>query len=287
MTVLWHHCAMVQIGQINKLKVVKKMEYGVFLDGGSDGEILLPARYAPENCEVGAELEVFVCFDSEDRLVAMTEMPFAMVGTFGLLKVKSIERVGAFLDWGLPKDLFLPYSEQTRDLKIGQNVLVYLYLDNTDRIASSMRLDRFMDKESGNYEAGQSVDLLIAAKTDLGYKAIINGRHWGMLYANEVFQQLEYGQRLKGFIKQVRDDGKIDLRLNEAGHKATADIGERIMELLKSKGGFLPITDKTDPEAIYDLFGVSKKKYKIALGGLYKKRLITVHDDGIRLVDGR
>ncbi|CAE79286.1 S1-like domain-containing RNA-binding protein [Bdellovibrio bacteriovorus] len=278
---------MVQIGQINKLKVVKTMEYGVFLDGGSDGEILLPARYQPEKCEVGDELEVFVCFDSEDRLVAMTEMPFAMVGTFGLLKVKSIERVGAFLDWGLPKDLFLPFSEQTRDLKIGQNVLVYLYLDNTDRISSSMRLERFIDKESGNYEAGQSVDLLIAAKTDLGYKAIINGRHWGMLYANEVFQQLEYGQRLKGFIKQVRDDGKIDLRLNEAGHKATADIGERIMELLKSKGGFLPITDKTDPEAIYDLFGVSKKKYKMALGGLYKKRLITVHDDGIRLAVGR
>lgn len=278
---------MVEIGQVNKLKVVKKMEYGVFLDGGSDGEILLPARYQPTVCEVGDELEVFVCFDSEDRLVAMTEMPFAMVGTFGLLKVKSIERVGAFLDWGLPKDLLLPFSEQTRDLKIGQNVLVYLYLDKSDRISSSMRLDRFLSKEPGNYEAGQSVDLLIAAKTDLGYKAVINGLHWGMLYGNEVFQQLDYGQRLKGFIKQVRDDGKIDLRLDQAGHKATADIGEKILELLKAKGGFLPITDKTDPDAIYDLFGVSKKKFKIALGGLYKQRLISVHEDGIRLVGGR
>lgn len=276
--------AMVQIGQVNKLKVLKHSDFGVFLDGGDDGEILLPLRYMPEQCEVDDIIEVFVCYDSEDRLIAMTEMPFAMVGTFAHLKVKSIERVGAFLDWGLPKDLFLPFSEQTRELKIGQYVCVYLYIDKSDRISSSMRLDRFIDKEPGTYEVGQSVDLFIAAKTDLGYKAIINGRHWGMLYSNEVFQALDHGQRLKGFIKNLREDGKIDLSLQQLGHKAAADIGEQILQILKAKGGFLPINDKTAAETIYDLFGVSKKKYKMALGGLYKKRLITVDEDGVRLV---
>lgn len=274
---------MVQIGQINKLKVLKKADFGVFLDGGDDGEILLPQRYMPEQCEVDDVLEVFICFDSEDRLIATTEMPFAMVGDFARLRVKSIERVGAFLDWGLPKDLFLPFSEQTRDIKPGQYVIVFVYLDKSDRISASMRLDRHIDKEPGKYEVGQSVDLFIAAKTDLGYKAVINGRHWGMLYANEVFQLLEYGQRVKGYIKTLRPDGKIDLSLQKTGHHAAADIGDLILETLTAKGGFLAINDKTSPETIYDLFGVSKKKYKMALGGLYKRRLITVEEDGVRL----
>ncbi|WP_347356950.1 S1-like domain-containing RNA-binding protein [Bdellovibrio sp.] len=278
---------MVQIGQINKLKVIKRAEFGVFLDGENDGEILLPRRYVPEKCELGDEVEVFVCFDSEDRLMATTEMPFAMVGTFANLRVKSLERVGAFLDWGLPKDLFLPFSEQTRELKVGQYAVVHLYLDKSDRISASMRLERFIDKEPGAYEAGQVVDLFIAAKTDLGYKAIINNRHWGILFGNEVFQRLDYGQKLQGYIKNVRDDGKVDLTLHQqqlTGHKAAAGIDDKILEALKARGGFLPINDKTDAELIYDLFGVSKKKYKIALGGLYKRRLVTISDDGLRLV---
>ncbi|UXR63930.1 S1-like domain-containing RNA-binding protein [Bdellovibrio bacteriovorus] len=275
---------MVQIGQINKLKVIKRAEFGVFLDGDSDGEILLPRRYVPEKCELGDELEVFVCYDSEDRLMATTEMPFAMVGTFANLRVKSLERVGAFLDWGLTKDLFLPFSEQTRDLKMGQYAVVYLYLDKSDRISASMRLERFIDKEPGTYEPGQVVDLFIAAKTDLGYKTIINNRHWGMLFGNEVFQRLDYGQKLQGYIKNVRDDGKIDLTLQQqTGYKAAAGIAEKILQVLKERGGFLPINDKTDAEVIYDLFGVSKKKYKMALGGLYKQRLVTISDDGLRL----
>nr|BFD59130.1 S1-like domain-containing RNA-binding protein [Bdellovibrio sp. CKG001]BFD62508.1 S1-like domain-containing RNA-binding protein [Bdellovibrio sp. HM001] len=276
---------MVQIGQINKLKVIKRAEFGVFLDGDSDGEILLPRRYMPEKCELGDELEVFICYDSEDRLMATTEMPFAMVGTFANLRVKSMERVGAFLDWGLPKDLLLPFSEQTRDLKVGQYAVVYLYLDKSDRISASMRLERFIDKEPGTYEPGQAVDLFIAAKSDLGYKAIINNRHWGLLFGNEVFQRLDYGQKLQGYIKNVRDDGKIDLTLQQqTGYKAAAGIAEKILQVLKERGGFLPINDKTDAEVIYDLFGVSKKKYKMALGGLYKQRLVTISDDGLRLV---
>ncbi|KHD87531.1 MAG: GntR family transcriptional regulator [Bdellovibrio sp. ArHS] len=276
---------MVQIGQYNKLKVVKHADFGVFLDGGDDGEILLPLRYMPDPCEVGDELEVFICYDSEDRLLATTEEPFAQVGDFAHLKVKAIEKVGAFLDWGLTKDLFLPYSEQTRELRAGQYVIVFIYLDKSDRITASMRLDRFIEKEPGNYQEGEAVNLFIAAKTDLGFKAIINGRHWGVLYQNEVFQPLYHGERVKGYIKQIRPDGKIDLSLQQLGHKGSDDIGEKILDLLKQKRGFLPLTEKTAPEEIYKLFGVSKKKYKMALGGLYKKRLVTIQDDGIRLVE--
>lgn len=274
---------MIEIGRFNKLKVVKKVEFGVFLDGAEDGEILLPHRNCPESCEIGDEIEVFIYRDSEDRLVATTDVPFAQLGEFANLRVKALEKVGAFLDWGLPKDLLVPFSEQTRELRTGQYALVFLYLDKSDRICGSMRLDRYIDKTPGTYETEQAVDLLIAARTDLGFKAIINGRHWGMLYANEVFTNLEVGQRTKGIVKSVRPDGKIDLSLQKLGHKGSDDIGEKILALLKARGGYLEINDKTAADVIYQFFGVSKKKYKMALGGLYKKRLITIEDNGIRL----
>jgi len=212
------------------------------------------------------------------------ETPLAWVGEFAFLKVVDIKEIGAFLDWGLPKDLFLPHSEQTRSIQVGQSVIVYIYLDKTERITASMRLDRHVSSEPEKYTEGQEVDLLIVAETDMGFKAIINNHHWGVLYHSEVFQPLSYGQRIKGFIKKLREDSKIDLILQQAGHKAAqGDIGPKILEELKKQGGFLPVNDKTSAETIYDLFGVSKKKYKIALGGLYKKRLITVDEDGIRL----
>lgn len=280
---MWHFFGVVQIGQLNKLKVIKHADFGVYLDGGDDGEILLPLRDMPDPCEVDDIIEVFICYDSEDRLIATTQIPFVMVGEFAHLKVKAKESVGAFLDWGLPKDLFLPFSEQTREIRVGQYVIVHVYLDKSGRISASMRLDRHIDKEPGEYEENQSVDLMIAAKTELGFKAIINNRHWGILYENEVFQRLDIGQKLKGFIKKLRPDGKIDLSLSRLGYKAADDVAEKIMEVLKSKGGFLNITDKTSPEVIYQVFGVSKKKYKMALGGLYKKRLIAISDDGIKL----
>ena len=214
-----------------------------------------------------------------------SETPLAWVGEFAYLKVVDTKEVGAFLDWGLEKDLFLPHSEQTRSIQPGQSVIVYIYLDKAERITASMRLDKHVSAEPEKYTEGQEVDLLIVAETDLGFKAIINNHHWGVLYHSEVFQPLSYGQRIKGFIKKLREDGKIDLILQQAGHKAAqGDIGPRILEELKKQGGFLPVNDKTSAETIYELFGVSKKKYKIALGGLYKKRLITVDDDGIRLV---
>lgn len=280
---LWHFIDVIQIGQLNKLKVIKHTDFGVYLDGGDDGEILLPRRDMPNPCEVGDIIEVFICYDSEDRLIATTQIPFVMVGEFAHLTVKAKESVGVFLDWGLPKDLFLPFSEQTREIRVGQYVIVRAYLDKSDRISASMRLDRHIDKEPGVYEVGQNVDLMIVAKTELGFKAIINNRHWGILYENEVFQRLYIGQKLKGFIKKVRPDGKIDLSLSKAGYQAADDVAEKILEVLKAKGGFLGITDKTSPESIYQLFGVSKKKYKMALGGLYKKRLIAILEDGIKL----
>lgn len=274
---------MLHIGEWNKLKVVKDVDFGLYLDDTEDGEILLPNRYVPEDATVGDELEVFIYSDSEDRLIATTEGPIATVGQFALLKVKSVERVGAFLDWGLLKDLLLPYREQSRELHVGDSVLVYIYLDNTERICASMRIERHIEKSPGDYQPGQQVELMIAGKTELGYKAIVDGRHFGVIFANEVFQPLRQGQIVDGFIKQVRPDGKIDLSLQKTGHTAGDDIAPKIIDMLKQKGGFLAITDKTAPETIYRLFGASKKKFKIALGGLYKNRKIVIGDDGIRI----
>lgn len=276
---------MIQVGKFNKLKALKHVDFGVYLDGGDDGEILLPLRYMPEQCEVGDEVDVFICFDSDDRLMATTEKPKAQAGDFALLKVVATTPVGAFLDWGLPKDLFLPFAEQTRALRVGQEILVYIYVDKSDRLSASMRLERNIEKTGAKYEEGQPVNLIIAGRTDLGFKAIVENRHWGVLYGNEVFQPLHQGQQIQGYIKKMREDGKIDLSLQKTGHKsANEDVGPKILELLKQKNGFLAINDKTPPEEIYRLFGVSKKKYKIALGGLYKQRLISVDEDGIRLV---
>lgn len=207
----------------------------------------------------------------------------ASIGEFALLRVVSIESVGAFLDWGLPKDLFLPFREQTHSIEPGDEVLVYLYTDNSGRPSASMRLEKFLDKNTSGYQVEQKVDLLIFDETALGYKAIINAKHLGILYKNEVFQDLRYGDRVTGYIKKIREDGKIDLQLQAFGSKGSDNIGEKILNLLKEKNGFLPLTDKTPPETIYELFGVSKKKYKMALGGIYKKQLISIDEDGIRL----
>jgi uncharacterized protein len=275
----------VKLGRLNDLTVVDFDPSGAYFDGGDEGDILLPRAEVPSGCEIGTKLEVFVYLDSEDLLTATLKRPFAQVGEFAVLKVVSIEKVGAFLDWGLPKDLLLPFAEQTRDLRMGDDVIVFLYLDKSDRISASMRLQRHVQKDTSTYQAGQEVDLLIAAKTDLGFKAIVNGQHFGVLYEDEVFQRLHYGEKLKGFIKSVRPDGKLDLALARSGHKAAKeDIAPKILALLKAEGGFLPINDKTSAEKIHELFGVSKKKFKVALGGLYKQRLITVEEEGIRLV---
>lgn len=275
---------MIHLGKFNTLTIARKSEFGIYLADDEQKEVLLPRRFVPDTFELGDQLSVFVYLDSENRLTATTQKPVAQVGEFASFKVVSNESAGAFLDWGLAKDLFLPFSEQTRKLRIGDFVIAYVYVDNTDRLAASMRLDRNLPNSVEGLSENQEVEILVAAKTDLGYKSIIQNNVWGILYFNEVFKDLPLGTKTKAFIKKLRPDGKIDLSLQRIGHQAADDIAPLILQKLKDNKGYLEINDKTSAELIYDLFGVSKKKYKMALGSLYKQRLITVSDDGIRLV---
>jgi uncharacterized protein len=277
----------VEIGKLNTLRVVKIVEFGAYLDGGDMGEILLPKNTMPVDCAVDNIIDVFIYFDSESRIIATTKRPLAMVGDFAYLKVVSTAAFGAFLNWGLPnKDLLVPTSEQKTPMAVGQYYCVYIYTDKkTNRITASSRLNQFVAELNTNFEAGQSVDLFITDLTELGFKVIINNTHWGVLYENEVFQKLEIGQKIKGFIKTIREDKKIDLSLYPAGYKKVEDLLDRILTSLKENNGFIPLNDKTPPADIYTFFGVSKQSYKNAIGGLYKKKLITIDPDGIHLLE--
>jgi len=277
----------VDIGKLNTLKVVKIVEFGAYLDGGERGEILLPKNTVPKDCAVGSSIEVFVYFDSEGRIIATTKKPYAMVGEAAYLKVVSTASFGAFVNWGLPqKDLLVPSSEQKTPMAVNGSYCVYIYTDKkTGRITASARLDKFIAALNTDFSAGQNVNLLVAEQTELGYKAIINNTHWGVLYKNEVFQKLEVGQKVKGFIKCIREDKKIDLSLYEAGYKKVEDLLDKILASLKKNNGFIPLSDKTPPADIYSFFGVSKQSYKNAIGGLYKKKLISIDKDGIRLLE--
>ncbi len=275
---------MAEIGKLNTLRVVKEVDFGMYLDGGEHGEILLPKRYVPENAKPEDILEVFIYLDSEDRIIATTETPHIMLGEFACLKVVAVTSMGAFLDWGLMKDLFVPFREQKLKMEEGRWYIVTVYLDpETKRLVASAKIEKFLDNLPPDYEAGQEVDLLIAGETDLGFNAIINNRHLGVIYKNEIFQPLRKGERIKGFIKKIREDEKIDLLLQKAGYAKVDDISMKIVDVLKKHNGFLPVTDKSDPDTIYELFGVSKKTYKKAIGALFKFRLIDIEDKGIRL----
>lgn len=276
---------MAEIGKLNKLTIVKKVDFGVYLDGGDLGEILLPKRYVPEKYEIGGMVEVLIYRDSEDRIIATTEKPYATVGQFAFLKVVSLSPVGAFLGWGLQKDLLVPFREQKEQMSEDESYIVYIYIDELKkRIVASSKIDKFLKDIPSSFFEGQEVNLMIYGHTDIGYKAIINNAHWGIIYKNEVFEKLEKGQTVKGFIKKVREDNKIDLSLHEPGYKKVGDLAGKIIDELKRRGGFAPVTDKTSPEIIYGLFGVSKSTFKKAIGALYKKRLITIEDKGIRLI---
>jgi predicted RNA-binding protein (virulence factor B family) len=276
---------MVEIGKINNLQVVKSLDHGIYLDADELGEILMPSRYVPENCEVGDSLEVFIYLDSADLLLATTETPYVMVGECAYLKVVDVNQAGAFMDWGLPKDLLVPYGEQISPLKIGQSYTVLAYLDeSTNRIAATQKLDSYLSEEAQYFKPGQAVDLLIFGKTELGYKAIINNTHIGLIYKNEIFQTLIHGEKLKGFIKAIREDMKIDLCLQLPGKDARDDLNTRILDHMKKNDGISTLTDKSSPEDIYKCFAVSKKNYKKAIGVLYKKRLILIEKDKITLV---
>ena len=275
---------MLAIGKINSLKVVKKQGADVYLDNGTSGKVLLADKKLPENCHVDDTLDAFVYMDSEGHLAATTKTPLAQVDDIAWLKVVSLNYVGAFLDWGLPKDLLVPFSEQHHEMEVGKPYLVKVFLDDKNRIAATTKIDRFITDESVDFEAGQKVSLIIADKTELGFKAIVNNTHWGLLYQNELFQPLKRGQKLGGYIKQKRDDGKIDLILYQPGYAKVVSLTDNILNKLKQNNGTLMLSDKSPPEAIYAAFGVSKKVFKQAIGALYKKQLITIDKNGIKLV---
>lgn len=276
---------MITIGKMYTLDVVKSVDFGFYLDAKNLGEVLLPLKYAPSDLKVGDSLEVFLYLDSENRPVATTQKPKAQVGEFAYLKVVASTDVGAFLDWGLDKDVLVPFAEQHKPLEVGHSYLVYLYLDKIHgRITASSKIDHFLDdKKPHNFKPQQAVNLIIANSTDLGFKAIINHSHWGVLYSDEVHQRLSFGQNKKGFIKRIRPDGKIDLSLQ--GGKETRDKYAKIILIyLNDHNGFAPVHDKTDPQLISKLFGMSKGAFKKAIGGLYKQRIISIEKDGIRLI---
>ena len=277
---------MVEIGKYNTLKIVKDLDFGVYLDGGDDLEILLPARYVPRNVKPGDEVEVFIYHDNEGRIIATTAKPLAIVGEFQWMECKSVNDMGAFLEWGLMKDLLVPFREQKMPMREGKWYLVYVHLDHvTKRIVASARVDKFLDNVPPVYEFNQEVDLLVADETEIGYKVIINNLHWGLVYHNEIYRRLERGEHLKGYIKEVREDEKIDVSLTRLGYEKVEGIAGIILDALKVQKGFLPVHDKSPAEEIYSLFGCSKKSFKQAIGALYKKKLISIEPAGIRLIE--
>ena len=276
---------MANIGRNNLLEVVKLESHGAYLQGGWLGEILLPKRYVPEDCEIGDPINVFIYLDSEDRYIATTQTPKAQVGEVAYLKCIAVNPTGAFFDWGLSKDLLVPFSEQHKPLKEDSSYLVYLYSDEeSHRIAGSTKLNKYIERSPEGYSQGQAVTLYINEKTDIGYSAIIDHKNWGVLFYSDVVKPLKIGQKTSGFIKRIRDDGKIDLSLHAPGFAKIDTLAERILSLLQKNKGFLGLSDKSPPEEIYDQLSVSKKSYKTAIGTLYKKKLIRIEPDGIHLI---
>jgi len=277
---------MADIGKTNTLRIVKTVDFGVYLDGGDLGEILLPRRYVPAGAEPGQTVEVFLYFDSDDRLIATAEKPFARVGEFAYLEAVAVESMGAFLNWGLMKDLFVPFREQQPPMERGRRYLVYIFLDVTSgRIVASARLNQFLGRQPAPFQPEQEVDILVWGRTPLGYRAIVENAHPGILYQNEVFRELRPGERVRGYIKKIREDGKIDLLLEKPGYGKIDNLANTILDRLKAGGGYLNITDHSPPEVIAARFSVSKNAFKMAVGALYKKRLITIDDFGLTLID--
>ncbi len=275
------------IGRRNLLSVVRASQPGLYLDGGELGEILLPGRYIPKDLKPKDKLDVFVYRDSEDRLVATTETPNAMVGEFALMKVISIhDNIGAFLDWGLSKDLLLPFREQEFPLRVGDRIIVYVCLDvKSTRILATTRLTRHLNRDTPAYRDGQPVNILVTGRSPLGYNAIVENAHRGLLYKSDLASPLEVGQKLKGFVRTVRSGGKIDLALDASGYRRVAPLTNQIVEALQASGGKLAFDDDSTPVAIRDKFGVSKKAFKQALGKLYKTRRIAFTKPGIQLLE--
>ncbi len=275
---------MVNLGEYNELEVVKQLDFGVYLRAG-DVEILMPTKWVPAGTQIGDKLSVFVFRDSDDRLIATTVTPFATANTFAFLEVKQSNNFGAFLDWGMDKDLLVPFREQPMKLEQGKSYVVYVYVDKTtNRLAASVKLNRFIQKDDVTVMDGDMVDLLVYSETPLGYNAIINNTYSGLIYKNEIFEAIRIGDKLKGFVKHVREDNKIDLSLQKKGFELVDEVKWRIEKILKENGGTLPLNDESSPEEIKATLQISKKAFKKAIGALYRDRIITFTGQGIQLV---
>ncbi len=271
------------LGQLNRLVIKKQVEFGVYLDGNSWGDILLPRRYVPKTADIGSSVEVFLYLDSEDQLIATTEKPLVMVGQVAQMKVVATTKVGAFLNWGLKKDLLVPFAEQNVPMQQDYSYLVYCLVDKSNRIVASSKLDKFIGKTTPDYQAGQEVDIIVAEPTDLGYKVVVDHQHWGLLYKDQIFKPLKRGYSCKAYVQKVRTDGKLDLILDKPGYGKTLDLTGQILQKLQQSGGELPLSDKSSPEDIYATFGVSKKVFKQAIGALFKDQKIEISPQSIKL----
>ncbi len=276
---------MLHLGIKNTLRILRGTGVGMFLGDEEGNDVLLPKKYVPENAIVGDDIEVFIYRDSEDRIIATNLEPKIQLNQFACLQVKSVTAIGAFLDWGLEKDLFVPFREQNKKMEEGRWYAVYLYLDEeTDRLVASCKVNRYFEKENIDLQVGQEVDLLIFEETDLGLNAVINNKYKGLIYENEIFQRIKIGTRTKGFIKNLRDDNRVDLSLQKQGYANVEPNAERILEKLKANNGFLDVTDKSDSNYVMYQLEMSKKTFKKAVGALYRQKIIRIEDDGLYLV---
>ena len=274
------------LGAFNRLTIVKEVDFGLYLDGGDEGEILLPRRYVPTTYKRGDEIDVFLYLDQDERLVATTEQPLAQVGDFAYLECSWVNEYGAFLNWGLMKDLFCPFREQKKRMELGSSYIVYVAIDEESyRMMASAKVERYLSKDKPPYKAGDEVQILVWQKTDLGFKAIIDNAYAGLIYRDQIFKYVHTGDRMKAYVANVRPDGKIDLTLQHTGRQQTIDFSETLLTYLHEHGGSCDLGDKSDAEEIKARFEVSKKVYKKAIGDLYRRRLITISDDGIHLVE--
>lgn len=272
------------IGRMNRLRVVKEKDFGVYLDAEQLGEILLPKRYVPNGLRIGEEVDVFIYLDSEDELIATTLIPKVQVGEFAALRAIAVNQVGAFFDWGLAKDLLVPFSQQKTRVEEGQVHLLFVYLDQiTNRIVATTKVDPLLNRQEPEYRTGEQVDIIVGDRTDIGYKCIVDSRYWGVLFFQDLVGRVYKGDHMKAYIKRVREDGKIDLSLQQTGYKKVVTILDQIMEHLEQNDGEMYLTDKSAPDAIFKEFKVSKATFKKALGALYKEQKINLGKDKITL----
>lgn len=274
-----------KLGAFNRLTIVKEVDFGLYLDGGDEGEILLPRRYMPASFEIGQEIDVFLYLDQDERLIATTQQPLAQVGEFAFLDCSWVNEYGAFLNWGLMKDLFCPFREQKRRMEMGNGYIVYVTIDEDSyRIMATAKVDRYLSHEMPPYQPGEEVNVLVWQKTDLGFKVIVNNTYAGLVYRDQIFKHIQTGDRLRGYVANVRPDGKLDITLQPTGRQQTLDFSDTLLAYLRDHDGRCELGDKSDAEEIKRRFEVSKKVYKRAIGDLYKRRLITLDGEGIRLV---